>query len=194
MESGQIDKALGEYNRAIDLHAEDPNLRYNRGRVLARLGQWERARADYTRFLEVAPTTGRSGSTGIWPTHTWDGGTRPMPTTPGRSSTPGPSGRESIAGGTGGNKARSLATRSGGKRSPMILRSSRSQGRASGGHGGHWRSRRVLWAAGRKPFRASPRPSNGRPTTGKAGGAGAVLMPNWPSGTMPTTTSRKPSS
>jgi tetratricopeptide (TPR) repeat protein len=58
MESGQIDKALGEYNRAIDLHAADPNLRYNRGRVLARLGQWERARDDYTRFLEVTPDDG----------------------------------------------------------------------------------------------------------------------------------------
>ncbi len=58
METGQSDKALGEYNRTIDLHAADPNLRYNRGRVLARLGQWERARTDYTWFLEVSPDDG----------------------------------------------------------------------------------------------------------------------------------------
>jgi len=58
MESGQWDTALGEYTRAIDLHAEDPALLYNRGRIQAHLGQWARARVDYDRFIEVNPDDG----------------------------------------------------------------------------------------------------------------------------------------
>jgi len=58
MESGQWDKALEEYTRAIDLHAEDPDLLYNRGHVQAHLGHWERARDDYDRFLAVNPDDG----------------------------------------------------------------------------------------------------------------------------------------
>ena len=44
METGQSEKVLSEYNRAIELHAAaaDPSIHFNRGRVLARLGQWEK--------------------------------------------------------------------------------------------------------------------------------------------------------
>ncbi len=49
------DKAVEELTRALDLHAQDPDLLYYRGRAHAHRGQWEKAREDYSRLLDHEP-------------------------------------------------------------------------------------------------------------------------------------------
>jgi WD40 repeat protein/tetratricopeptide (TPR) repeat protein len=58
IETGQLNRALEEFDRAIALHSADPDLRYNRGRALGRLGRWGEARDDYSRSLEANPDDG----------------------------------------------------------------------------------------------------------------------------------------
>jgi hypothetical protein len=57
-ETKQYIRALEHLDRAIALHAVDPDLRYNRACTLARLGRWQQARDDFSRFLEGSPDDG----------------------------------------------------------------------------------------------------------------------------------------
>jgi tetratricopeptide (TPR) repeat protein/predicted aspartyl protease len=52
---GQIDAALADFNRAIDIAPDNPDYLYQRGAALRRNKQPELARADFDRVIQLAP-------------------------------------------------------------------------------------------------------------------------------------------
>lgn len=56
LHSGDVGRAIADYNRALELSPRDPDIYYNRGNALVRAGQYQDAIADYTRATELAPS------------------------------------------------------------------------------------------------------------------------------------------
>ena len=54
-EAGDFEKAIAEYNAALDLEPDDPATLTNRGAALDSLGRHEEALADHNRSLELRP-------------------------------------------------------------------------------------------------------------------------------------------
>ena len=174
METRQPEKALGELTHSISTH--DPHLRYNRGRVQSRLGQWEKARDDFSSCVMASPDHGAGLAQPASGQRTGKMG-RVKPITLGPRRFPGPFVPASIVGGANERTATLLLTKRNGKTSSAISRSSSRRPKENGGSGEHWPSLRLLCSDGMHLFRASRRPSNERTTTRKAGSAGRVLMP-----------------
>src|SRR5207244_6462262 len=53
LEVGQLDQAIAEYERILKLNPNYPLAQYHLGQAYERKGERERARAAYTRFLEI---------------------------------------------------------------------------------------------------------------------------------------------
>lgn len=53
--AGEYDRALEEYNHALELPPHDPDTLYNRGYVLDDLQRYDEALVDYNRSLELSP-------------------------------------------------------------------------------------------------------------------------------------------
>jgi tetratricopeptide (TPR) repeat protein len=53
LESGQLDEAINEYQRLLNLNPNYPLARYHLGQAYTRKGESERARAEYLGFLET---------------------------------------------------------------------------------------------------------------------------------------------
>jgi WD40 repeat protein/tetratricopeptide (TPR) repeat protein len=56
LEGGQLDEAIANFTKAIELNPNDSQLRLGRGQLHVRLGQWGEAAADYGRRVELTPT------------------------------------------------------------------------------------------------------------------------------------------
>ncbi len=54
-EKGQWDKAIAEYNKAIELNPEYAEAYYNRGIAYGNKGQYDQAISDYTKAIELNP-------------------------------------------------------------------------------------------------------------------------------------------
>ena len=54
-EKGQWDKAIAEYNKAIELNPEYSKAYNNRGLAYADKGQYDQAISDYTKAIELSP-------------------------------------------------------------------------------------------------------------------------------------------
>ena len=55
-ESGQYDKAIAEYNQAIQLDPTDKDAYRGRGITYASLEQFEKTIADFSKFIKPDPT------------------------------------------------------------------------------------------------------------------------------------------
>jgi tetratricopeptide (TPR) repeat protein len=56
LRAGDVNGAIADYNRALELAPYDAELYYNRGNALVAAGQYQDAIADYTRALERSPS------------------------------------------------------------------------------------------------------------------------------------------
>ena len=52
---GQLDRAIADYDHAIEIVPEDVDAYYNRGNVYRKKGQLDRANADRRRAIELKP-------------------------------------------------------------------------------------------------------------------------------------------
>ncbi|MCK6440715.1 MAG: protein kinase, partial [Planctomycetes bacterium] len=59
----RCEAALARINRAVELRADDPNLRITRGNIFRRMRDNEKAEADYRRAAELAPDNPRALTT-----------------------------------------------------------------------------------------------------------------------------------
>lgn len=57
---GQKDKALAEYNKALEFDSGNITAYYNRGQILAQTGKKTRARADFQKVISLSEGTGLS--------------------------------------------------------------------------------------------------------------------------------------
>jgi tetratricopeptide (TPR) repeat protein len=55
LEKGQRDKAIAEFNKAIELNSEYFEAYWARGVVYARKGQYDKAISDFTKAIEIRP-------------------------------------------------------------------------------------------------------------------------------------------
>lgn len=56
LRSGEVNRAIVDYNRALELAPYDAEIYYNRGNALVAAGQYQDAVVDYTRAAQIDPT------------------------------------------------------------------------------------------------------------------------------------------
>ena len=54
-EKGEYDKAIADYNKAIELNPNDADAYYNRGCTYGEMGEYEKAIADFNKAIELNP-------------------------------------------------------------------------------------------------------------------------------------------
>jgi tetratricopeptide (TPR) repeat protein len=52
---GQYDKAISDYNEAIELNPKHADIYYSRGLVYNKKGQYDKAISDYTKAIQLNP-------------------------------------------------------------------------------------------------------------------------------------------